>query len=157
MITEHAIHKVFKVTVILKAINSALEILGGIVFLFTGSITSLVIFLTQQELVEDPNDFIATHVQHFIPYFTSHSQFFIAAYLISHGVIKLFLVIGLIRNKLWAYPVAIGVFGAFILYQIYRYTHTHSVFLVFLTVFDLFLIAITWHEYKYAKKYRTFP
>ena len=152
IIQEKNIRWIFIASVLLKGFNAVLGIVGGVLFLFTGAVTSIVQFLVQGELIEDPNDFIANSIQHYLPYFSEHSQLFAAFYLLSHGVIKIFLVVGLLRNKLWAYPSAIVVYFLFIAYQLYRFTYTHSVFLVLLTVFDLFVIWLTWHEYKVVNK-----
>jgi uncharacterized membrane protein len=76
---------------------------------------------------------------------------FASLYLLSHGLVKAVLVICLWMNKLWAYPLTIAVFAAFVIYQIYRFTHTHSVALVILTLFDLLLIFLTWKEYQDQK------
>src|SRR5712691_9235934 len=45
----------------------------------------------------------------------------IGGVLLLHGVIKAVLVYALIKDELWAFPWAIGVFGAFGIYQMYRY------------------------------------
>ena len=151
---EKNIHKIFAVSLILKGLNAFLEIVSGVLFLFTGSLTLLTQFLIRGELIEDPKDVIANIVQHYIPYLSAHTQLFFAFYLLSHGIIKIFLVVGLLRNKLWAYPSAIVVFSLFIVYQIYRFTITYSVFLVLLTLFDLLVIWLTWHEYKIIKQHK---
>lgn len=151
IIQEKNIHRIFLVSVLLKAGNALLEIVGGVMLLFTGSFTKIVAYLVAGELIEDPQDFVATSIQHILPYFSEHTQLFIAFYLLSHGVIKIFLAIGLLRNKIWAYPTAIVVFILFITYQLYRFTYTHSTFLILLTIFDLFVVVLTWHEYKYIK------
>jgi len=57
-------------------------------------------------------------------------------------------VIGLLRERLWAYPASFAVFGAFIAYQLYRYSFTHDFALILLSVFDLFVIALAVHEYR---------
>ena len=151
---EKDIRKIFAVSLILKGVNAFLEIVGGVSFLFTGSLTSLLQFFIQGELIEDPKDVIANLIQHYLPYLSVHTQLFFASYLLSHGVIKIFLIVGLLRNKLWAYPSAIVVFSLFIIYQIYRFSITHSLFLVFLTIFDLMVIWITWHEYRIIKQHK---
>ena len=66
---------------------------------------------------------------------------------------KAVVVAGLLREKLWAYPASIAVFGAFIAYQLYRYSYTHEVALIALTVFDLFVIALAWHEYRLLRSH----
>jgi uncharacterized membrane protein len=57
-------------------------------------------------------------------------------------------------NKLWAYPLTIAVFGAFAVYQVFRFTHTHSWALVILTIFDVLIILLTWNEYRHQKEKR---
>ena len=151
-ISEKNIRQVFVVSLLLKGLNAVLELVGGTLLLFTGTVTSIVLFLIQRELIEDPTDFIANSIQHYLPYLSEHSQLFASFYLLSHGIIKIFLVGGLLRNKLWAYPAAIGVFVLFIVYQLYRFTYTHSSFLILLTVFDFVVIWLTWHEYKVVKR-----
>ncbi len=150
---EKKISKIFTISVLLKAINAVLEIIAGILFFFTGAITNIISYLARAELIEDPSDFLANKIQHYLPYLSEHTQLFTAFYLLSHGIIKLFLVVGLLRRRLWAYPSAILVFILFILYQLYRYTLTHSIFLIFLTLFDLFVVWLTWHEYQIIKKH----
>jgi uncharacterized membrane protein len=69
-------------------------------------------------------------------------------YLISHGVVKTLLVIALWLDKLWAYPLTIVVFSAFMGYQLHRFTRTHSWTLIALTIFDAVIIYLTWKEYQ---------
>ena len=76
---------------------------------------------------------------------------FASLYLLSHGLVKVVLVICLWLNKLWAYPLTIAVFAAFMVYQIYRFTYTHSLALIILTLFDGLLIFLTWKEYQDQK------
>ena len=47
-----------------------------------------------------------------------------------------------------AYPVSLVAFAGFIVYQIHRFTFTHSPFLIVLTVFDLIVIVLVWHEWR---------
>jgi uncharacterized membrane protein len=68
-------------------------------------------------------------------------------------VIKSVLVIGLLRQKLWAYPASFAVFGGFIAYQLYRFTFTHDVGLILLSIFDAFVIYLAVHEYRLLRKH----
>lgn len=155
--TEKYIHRAFTIGLIFKGFNSLLEIIGGVLFLFTFKITSLIESLIQSELIEDPTDFFATYLQHYMPYLSVHTQLYASFYLLSHGIIKIVLVIFLFQKKLWAYPATIGVLSLFILYQVYRLAHTHSLTLFFLTLFDILLIWLTWHEYQVMKKHQNYP
>lgn len=140
----------------LKAFDGAVEILAGFALLFNGALARIAHTLILNELIEDPHDLIATHLQHVLPAFLAQSGWFASLYLFTHGAIKLFLVMGLLRDKLWAYPTAMVVFSAFIAYQLYRYAYTHSIFLLVLTVLDLVVIWLTWHEYRYFRKHHAF-
>ncbi len=150
---EKNIHTVFVTSLILKGLNALLEILGGVLFLLTGSVTIILSFLIKGELIEDPADFVANQIQHLLPYFSAHTQLFGAFYLLSHGIVKIFLVINLLRHKLWAYPATIIVLFIFVAYQLYRLRYAYSSFLIFLTLFDLLIIGLTWHEYKIVRSH----
>ena len=94
----------------------------------------------------DPHEWIARHLD-------LGEQSFFAFYLLSHGLVKAVLVAGLLREKLWAYPASIAVFGLFIAYQLYRYSWTHDMALIALSIFDLFVIALAVHEYRLLRKH----
>ena len=68
-------------------------------------------------------------------------------YLLWHGVVKVGLVTALLLRRRWAYPVAILAFLLFLLYQVYRYSHTYAPELLVLSVIDVIVIVLTWFEY----------
>lgn len=149
-INEQRIHRIFRVSVILKGLHALTEIAGGLVFyLFsTEAILHWVNLLTQQELTQDPRDFVANHLLSAAQQLTGATESFYAFYLVSHGLIKVVLVVGLLREKLFAYPLSLIAMAGFIAYQLYRYSYTHSFGLILLTIFDLFVIILIWHEWR---------
>lgn len=151
---ERRIHQIFEIGILLKGAHAVVECIGGVAlaFISTGAIARLVGALTQEELIEDPNDFVAAHLLALAQNFTVGTQHFYAFYLLSHGLIKVFLVIGLLRNKLWAYPVSLLVLGLFIVYQLYRFSYTHGFGLIVLTVFDVVVMGLIWHEYRVVRR-----
>jgi len=151
---ERRIHQIFEVSLLLKGAHALIECVGGLVLAFvsTDTIVSWVKTMTQEELIEDPQDFIASHLMNLAASFSVSSQHFYAFYLLSHGLVKVALVIGLLRNKLWAYPASLVVLSLFIVYQVYRYSYTHSVGLIVLTVFDVFVMFLIWHEYRLVSR-----
>lgn len=151
---EKRIDLVFEISILLKGINSIFEIFGGFLALFITKsyIVSLVISWTQEELSQEPKDFIAHYLLNLSNNFSVTSQHFIALYLLSHGIIKLFLVVGLLKRKLWAYPLSAIVFSLFIIYQMYKYFYSPSVWLLILTLFDISIVWLTLHEYHKMKK-----
>ncbi|MBI1219886.1 MAG: DUF2127 domain-containing protein [Rhodobacteraceae bacterium] len=147
---EHRIHQIFFVSLILKGLHALIECAGGALLYLVSSQAILhgVKLLTQDELTEDPRDYVATHLLEAAQHLTVGAQSFYAFYLLSHGLIKVLLVAGLLREKLVAYPVSLAALGLFIAYQIYRYSYTHSAGLIVLTVFDLIIIVLVWHEWR---------
>lgn len=152
---ERRIHQFFTISIILKGAHAVIECLGGILLAFvsTQAIRHFVDAITQNELSEDPSDFIATHLARYAQHLSVSTEHFYAFYLLSHGVVQVFLVIGLLRNRLWAYPVSLAVFGVFIAYQLYRYSYTHGPGLIVLTVFDILVMGLIWHEYRLARRH----
>jgi uncharacterized membrane protein len=152
---ERRIHQVFEVSILLKGAHALIECIGGLALAIvsTSTISRLVNMVTQEELTEDPHDVIATHLLAAAQNFSIETKHFYAFYLLSHGIVKMVLVAGLLRNKLWAYPASLVVLGAFIAYQIYRYTYTQEFGLIALTVFDSIVMALIWHEYRLVRRH----
>lgn len=152
-LTEKQLHLLFKIGVWSKGIDGALEVLAGFALLFTtpASLRHLIDWLTQGELQEDPDDFIANHLVDFFHHLSFSTKHFVSAYLLIYGITKIGLAAGLLRGKLWAYPVALGILGLFLCYQVYRFSHNHSVGLGFVSVLDLIVIVLIWRDYKYMK------
>jgi uncharacterized membrane protein len=146
---ERRIHQIFRASVLLKGAHALLEVAGGalLALVSASTITGLVNRLTQEELIEDRRDFIATHLLKWAQGFSVETKHFYALYLLSHGAVKLFLVIGLLKNKLWSYSASLIALGLFVVYQLYRFSYTHGVGLIALTVFDIFVMGLIWHEY----------
>ena len=151
---EHRIHQIFRVSLLLKGAHAVIECVGGVALALVGTstIANLANALTQEELIEDPKDFVATHLLAMAQNFSLESKHFYAFYLLSHGVVKLLLVIGLLRGKLWSYPASLIVMGLFIVYQIYRFSFTHGIGLILLTLFDVLVMVLIWHEYGIVRR-----
>jgi uncharacterized membrane protein len=138
------------VGIALKGVDGVLEVIGGLLLLVLtpATINDLTRALTQHELSRDPHDFLATHLLQYAGSLTGSSVRFGAAYLLSHGAVKVVLVAAVLKNKLWAYPWMIAFLLAFIGYQLYRLTFGPSIGFVGLTVFDAVVAWLTWREYQ---------
>ena len=138
---EKSIHRIFVFSVLAKGAHALIEIAGG-----------LALYLFSSDAIGrwvdhiDPHEWLARH-------FDLAEQHFFAFYLLSHGLVKAVLVYGLLKEKLWAYPASFAVFGAFIAYQLYRYSYTHEFALILLSIFDLFVIYLAVHEYRLLRKH----
>jgi uncharacterized membrane protein len=139
----------FEVSIILKGLDGLLELIGGVLLLAVSpaTINHLIARLTQHELSEDPHDLIAARLLHFGNGLTGSAVRFAAVYLLVHGVVKVFLIVSLLRNKLWAYPWLIITLVVFIGYQLYKIALAPTAWLIALTIFDAFVVWLTWREW----------
>jgi uncharacterized membrane protein len=140
----------YEIGIVLKAIGGVIEIISGIGLLFISpvQIHQLVTYLTQAELLEDPHDFLATHLSQWSAHLGAHATLFGAIYLLSHGVLKIGVIVALLFKQRWAYPVALVVFSGFAVYQLYVAITKGSIGYYLLTIYDAIVIYLVWLEYR---------
>jgi uncharacterized membrane protein len=143
-----SLHRLFQAAVAVKGIDGALEAIGGALLLLVSpaALHRLVVALTQHELAEEPDDVLVLSLRHLAESFSVETRHFAGAYLIGHGILKVFLAASLLRERHWAFPVALSVLGAFVAYQLYRFGRTHSGVLLALTALDAATMALIWRE-----------
>lgn len=149
------LHWAFLVSILLKGLNGILETLLGLVFLTTGSLKWMIHRLSQQELIADPHGWLAIKLHAFLANLSVKAQHFAAVYLLAHGIIKIILVWGLLRDRRWAFPVSLVLLSLFVAYQLLRFASTHSLILLTLASFDIIVIWLIWREYKKVHDLRT--
>ena len=152
--------KAFRIGLYIKGLDGLFECLGGVLLLFIkpGQLDALARTLTEGQLSRNPNDFIANHILKSVHSLSGASLMFASLYLLSHGIVKLVLVVEVLRNRLWAYMALIIVTAAFVIYQLYRITLVKfSISLTLLTIFDLLIIYLTQKEYGRLKKHFVKP
>jgi len=147
-------HGLFLLSVWSKGIAGLVETFGGIVLFCIpqARLNAFVIFLTAPELAEDPTDRVATLLQRVVHELATDTKPFVSGYLIIHGVIKVLLVAGLLGRRLWSYSVSLWFLAAFVVYQLYRFLFTHSLWLIALTIVDLIVAFLIWREYQVRKQ-----
>ena len=152
-IYERSWHEFFELGIIIKGIDGILELAGGIVLFFISpdTINTVARFFIQGELSEDPKNFLANLLLHATQGLIQ-TQIFASILLVVHGVIKIALVIALRRNKFWAYPTAIIIFGGFVFYQFYQLSVGYSLFLWVVTIIDIAVVGLIIHEYRYMRR-----
>lgn len=153
---EKTLHLAFELSLWCKGAFALLEIIAGVAAYFVPPqrVLTLVLWVNKEEFVEDPRDLVVNLLLSTVQHLPASAEKFAAIYLLGHGVIKLWLIAGLLQKRLWLYPAAMSIFGLFIVYQLYRYTFTHSVWLLLVTALDVLVIVLTWHEYRHIKSER---
>jgi len=150
-------HIFFRVTVLFKGIDGVVETIGGITLLIVNrqDIQHFIHMVLRHELLEDPNDPVANYLMRTAAGLSANTETFAALYLLVHGAVKLGLVTALWQHRLWAYPLAGVVLSLFVIYQGIRFSFTHSVVLLMLTVIDVVIIALLPGEYHRTAHRRT--
>jgi len=150
---EYYWHRLFEIGVVIKGINGAIETISGTLILLISKVTLYHVFtyFTRGELLEDPTDGFMQFLSFHLQTLSNSTKTFAAIYILLHGILNIFLATQLYRQRLWAYLITIGCMLLFMVYQIYRVTHTHSVILSVITLFDFIFIVLAWHEYQYRK------
>ena len=146
--------RVFEGGILLKGLSGALEFFGGLLVLLVGpsSIHNFLSFITQREIIEDPNDIVANFLLQSTAHIGTGGKAFIVVYLWIHASIKLIAVIGIIKNQLWAYPFSLITLGLLMLYQVYVIVFVQaSAGIILLTVFDVFILWLIGREYTKVK------
>ena len=140
-----------------KGVEGAIEVLAGAwVALDPAAIGTLLVRLAAKELLHDPHDRIASALRH-LAHALDGNVSFPAMYLIAHGLVKVLLAVGLLRDYKAAYPLAIVTLGALATYQLYRYTHTHAVMLPVLAAVDVGIAWLVWREGRERQLERVLP
>ncbi|EKD92961.1 MAG: hypothetical protein ACD_28C00291G0005 [uncultured bacterium] len=143
-------HTLLNTTLVLKGLNGIFEIVQGVALFFLSpeERTQWIQFLLGQELVEDPKDVLGNFLVELSQNLSLNSQFFIAFYLLIHGVINLIIVGSVWSHKEKAYRLAVFLTGAFILYQVFRLFHHFSFVLMLFILFDVFVLRLMMMDHK---------
>ena len=147
---ERMLHRLFQIGIWVKGIDGLIETAGGIVLLVISldAINRYVIALTENEIREDSGDLIANALLHAAHHMTPASKKIAGAYLVGNGIVKIFLAVGILRGKIWCYPVAVAVITLFILLQFVRLCFHFSWTMFLATVVDVIIALLIWREYR---------
>jgi uncharacterized membrane protein len=157
---QSLLDKIFEGGIIIKGVTGALEFIAGLLLFFVkpAQVHDLIVAVTQKELIEDPNDFVANTLLNWTHTLGGMNFHFLIAYLWIHATVKLIAVIGILRNQMWAYPFSLITLGLLMLYQLYHIFFVQvSVGMILLTVFDVFILWLIWREYTTVRRIKAAP
>ena len=150
---ERSYHRLFRIGIVVKGFYSAAEFALGILLVFFNyaALYRVAYFFTGDELMEAMTTPAGDAIIRVFRDFATTPRLFWAFLFISHGMVKIFLTWGLLRDKLWAYPLSAAVFTLFIFSQLYQIRYTPSLALSLITGFDAVIIVLILHEYKHKR------
>lgn len=146
---EHNIHRMFEAGVILKGLHALLELVsGGVILALNPAVISNVFFaLARREWAYESRDLLANFLLRAGLRMLNGGQHFVGIYLLVLGLMNMVLVIGLLTGARWSFPASLAAIAVLMVYQLYRYTHTHAPALIVLTLYDAVVWWLVWHEY----------
>jgi uncharacterized membrane protein len=151
---EGVYHLIYKIGIAFKAVIGAIEIVAGAAFLFMShaSIYSLINSILWGKLKENSGDWFWQIVAAGLNDLSASGEGVWAFVFLSHGIIKLLLIGGLWKERLWSYPTSAFVFTLFIFYQAYQLLSAWSFALFAITALDVAIVALVLYEYSIKKK-----
>ena len=95
---ENKIHTFFDISLILKGAHAVLEILAGIITLFLTPdfVTKIILYFVQEDITDNHIGFLSRHMLDFLKIYSVNTEHFLSIYLLSHGIVKAFLVYNLL-------------------------------------------------------------
>jgi len=139
----------FKAGIWLKGINGGLELIGGILLatLPSSVFTRTILFLTQHDVGDGTKDWVYRELSRAVSTLAGQSTFAVF-YLLSHGLVKVFLAGALLRGIGWAYPTALGVFGLLAGYEVYRFVAHPAVMMGLIIAIEVAVIVLIWSHWR---------
>jgi uncharacterized membrane protein len=142
--------KLFQFSMWWRVVYGILRVLLGIAFLriIGHSLADYVYAIMSHELVGSKGDFILEHIYTVLEIHDVTLTYFIAGYFIFWGSVDIVLSLCLLRDKIHAFPVTMGLIGLFIAYGLYRYSFTQSLVLLSVILADAVILYLIYQEYK---------
>jgi uncharacterized membrane protein len=146
---KRVFHDLFKIGIWLKGVDGVLEVVGGILFLIVSpaALNRYVGILTQHGL----HDWLGDELRHWAANLHHGSKLIGGVYLLGNGVVKIFLAAGILRGKLWCYPLAVIVISIFVCLEVARLVIHFSIPMLTGTVIDIAIVLLIAWEYHSIK------
>jgi uncharacterized membrane protein len=142
--------RLFKIAMYWRLFYGTFRILLGLALLklINVPLADLLYRVMGKELTEDPSDLIFTIVNTFLQLHPLSITYFLSGYLIFWGIVDIFLSANLLKDRLWAFPVSLWLISLFVVYELYRFYHTHSQILLCVILVDIVILGLIQREYK---------
>ena len=148
------LHIAFFVAIAIKGLDGFLEAVAGLIFAFAGSqqVYDFALWATAPELERHPASRALHAIRHGAYGLTHTSHRFVITYLLIHGLIKLALVINLMIEKLWVFPVSVALLLGFIGVMGVKLSQHWSNWLFAFAMFDVITVALVAHEWRMRRQ-----
>ncbi|MCG6882244.1 MAG: DUF2127 domain-containing protein [Silicimonas sp.] len=146
-------HRIYILTLAGKGLIGLLQLAtaAAIHFQTVERLPALAQSIFAAELAEDPNDFLAARIIGLAGTMPTSDLAFYSLYFAAHGVLHIAIVAALLVGTIWAYPAAIAMLVAFILYQVVEWMSVGGPTLLILSAIDLVVIYLTVLEWRHRR------
>src|SRR6185369_1876271 len=103
---EKNIYRLFEFALILKIFNSIWEIILGIFILLDRNLDEKILAYIRHLISKDSDSILLSYIERLLSHITRGTEIFISMYFLAQGLLKILLVYGLWKKKLWTYPVS---------------------------------------------------
>ena len=145
--TSKATDLLFDIGMFVKGVDSAFEVIGGIILTMPTKLSRYILVISQHEAFRH-HLALAGKLDRLAESVSMHPSLGEAIYLMVHGLAKVILILAIIRQKKWGYTGFIAVLSLFTLIELGRAVSAHEVVTGVLGVFDLFVVALIYKEYR---------
>lgn len=143
---EHVVYEFFLWSVLAKGAISLAEVISGVAALFIPP--AVIVNAAAFVLNYLPQAGLQNVLMQEVAKYTGGAVVFVSIYLLSRGLVKIFLIWSLLKNRLWAYPASLIILGLFLLYQLYQIGTEHSFIVTAITLFDIVVMYFIYREWR---------
>ena len=133
----------FDIGLIVKGIDSLLEVTGGILLLSPIKVSGYIEVLSEHS----KHDFVSRTLEK-LATGVHAATIATAVYLMVHGLAKAILIVAALKRKTWGYLGLMAVLTIFSIAELARYFETQRIVLLVFSLFDAALVVLIAHEYQ---------
>ncbi|MBV8798865.1 MAG: DUF2127 domain-containing protein [Alphaproteobacteria bacterium] len=143
-------HRAYQVAIAIKGLDGAIEFLAGLFIALVGSrqVYHFAIWATAPEIARHPESHAAHAIRHGAYNFAHHSHRFAIIYLLTHGLLKIGLVVNLFLENMWIFPASVVVLLGFIAFMTAKLVAHWSPWLFAFALFDTLTLALVLNEWR---------
>ncbi len=150
-IQQHPLFNIiYDIGIIIKGIDGLAELIAGLALLISPNLVHMLLSGVVGHTIHHGHTFrlIGEYVGRLDAQLAASGLTFLILFLISHGVVKVVLVGCLLKKIVKAYPYALAVLGAFLIYQVYVLIREPGIGMALFSILDAVIIWLVWREYK---------
>jgi uncharacterized membrane protein len=149
--TSAAFNAVYDIGIIVKGFDGIVEFIAGLALLVSPGLVHSLLMAIGAEASEGHgrmHHFVAQYVARLDDQLAASGLVFLVIFLLSHGLVKIVLVVCLLKKIVRVYPGALAILSAFLIYQLYVFLRDPGIGMALFCILDVAIIWLVWREYR---------